>query len=80
MERRISELGLTDRVRLVGETDDVPGFLGSVDVLVVPSVGKEAQPTAIIEALAHGVPVIVRDPLYSPDFEGLPVASSRDGG
>jgi glycosyltransferase involved in cell wall biosynthesis len=75
VERRISELGLTDRVRLVGETDDVPGFLGSVDVLVVPSVGKEAQPTAIIEALAHGVPVIVRDPLYSPDFEGLPVAS-----
>ena len=52
----------------------MPGFLGSIDALVVPSTGKEAQPTAIIEALAHGVPVIVRDALFSPDFDGLPVA------
>jgi glycosyltransferase involved in cell wall biosynthesis len=75
VDRRIEELGLTDRVRLIGDTRDVPGFLGSVDVVVVPSTGKEAQPTAIIEALAHGVPVVVRDPLFSADFEGLPVAA-----
>ncbi len=77
MERLIADLGLADRIRLIGETDDVPGFLGSIDTLVVPSVGKEAQPTAIIEALTHGIPVIVRDPLYSPDFDGLPVARLR---
>jgi glycosyltransferase involved in cell wall biosynthesis len=75
VERRRVELGVSDRVRLIGETDDVPGFLGSVDVLLVPSTGKEAQPTAIIEALAHGVPVVVREPLFSPDFDGLPVSS-----
>jgi glycosyltransferase involved in cell wall biosynthesis len=75
VERRIDELGLRDRVRLIGETEDVPGFLGSIDTLVVPSTGKEAQPTAIIEALAYGVPVVVRDPLFSPDFAGLPVAA-----
>jgi glycosyltransferase involved in cell wall biosynthesis len=75
VDRRIAEIGLGDRVHLIGETDDIPGFLGSVDALVVPSTGKEAQPTAIIEALAYGVPVVVRDPLYSPDFDGLPVAS-----
>jgi glycosyltransferase involved in cell wall biosynthesis len=75
VDRRIEELGLSDRVRLIGETEDVPGFLSSIDVLVVPSTGKEAQPTAIIEALAYGVPVVVRAPLLSPDFEGLPVAS-----
>jgi glycosyltransferase involved in cell wall biosynthesis len=74
VERRIGELGLRDRVRLIGETSDVPGFLGSIDALVVPSTGKEAQPTAIVEALAYGVPVVVRDPLFSPDFEGFPVA------
>ena len=51
----------------------MPGFLGSIDSLIVPSTGKEAQPTAIIEALAYGVPVVVRAPLYSPDFDGLPV-------
>jgi glycosyltransferase involved in cell wall biosynthesis len=75
LDRRIEQLGLTDRVRLIGDTNDVPGFLGSIDVLVVPSTGKEAQPTAIIEGLASGVPVVVRAPLFSPDFEGLPVAS-----
>jgi glycosyltransferase involved in cell wall biosynthesis len=75
VERRIGELGLDGRVRLIGETEDVPGFLSSVDVLVVPSTGKEAQPTAIIEALAYGVPVVVREALLSPDFEGLPVSS-----
>jgi glycosyltransferase involved in cell wall biosynthesis len=75
VERRIGELGLEGRVRLIGETEDVPGFLSSVDVLVVPSTGKEAQPTAIIEALAYGVPVVVREALLSPDFEGLPVTS-----
>jgi glycosyltransferase involved in cell wall biosynthesis len=74
VERRIDELGLADRIRLIGEVDDVPGFLGSIDVLVVPSTGKEAQPTVIIEALAHGVPVVVREPLFSSDFDGLPVA------
>ncbi len=75
VERQIADLGLADRVRLIGETDDVPGFLGSIDTLVVPSTGKEAQPTAIIEALAFGVPVVVRAPLYSPDFDGLPVTA-----
>lgn len=73
VERRIAARGLDDRVRLIGETDDVPEFLGSIDALVVPSTGKEAQPTAIIEALAYGVPVVVRAPLYSPDFDELPV-------
>jgi glycosyltransferase involved in cell wall biosynthesis len=75
VEQVIAQLGLTERVRLIGETDDVPGFLGSIDTLIVPSTGKEVQPTAIIEALAYGVPVVVREPLYSPDFEGLPVAA-----
>jgi len=78
VERRIEELGLSGRVRLIGEVEDVPRFLSSVDVLVVPSTGKESQPTVIIEALAHGVPVAVREPLHSRDFEGLPVASYGD--
>ena len=58
----------------------MPGFLGSIDTLIVPSTGKEAQPTAIIEALAYGVPVVVRAPLYSPDFDGLPVTPYGSAG
>lgn len=78
VERRIDGLGLGGRVRLLGEVEDVPRFLASIDLLVVPSTGNEAQPTVIIEALAHGVPVVVREPLWSDDYQGLPVARYRD--
>jgi glycosyltransferase involved in cell wall biosynthesis len=78
VERRIDGLDLGDRVRLLGEVEDVPGFLASIDLLVVPSTGNEAQPTVIIEALAHGVPVVLREHLWSDDYEGLPVARYRD--
>jgi glycosyltransferase involved in cell wall biosynthesis len=73
VEGRIAALDLGNRISLLGEIDDVPGFLGSVDVLVVPSTGSEAQPTVILEALAAGVACIVRSTTWSPDFEGLPV-------
>jgi glycosyltransferase involved in cell wall biosynthesis len=73
VERRVEELGLASRVSLLGEVADVDGFLESIDVLVVPSTGNEAQPTVILEGLAHGMPVLVRAPLYSADYEGLPV-------
>lgn len=62
-----------ERTELLGHVDDVPAFLGRIDVLVVPSVGNEAQPTVIIEALAAGRPVVVREAIQSPDYEGLPV-------
>jgi len=39
IERRIEDLGLNDRIRLIGEVEDVPRFLSSIDVLVVPSTG-----------------------------------------
>ena len=75
VEDAIASAGLANRVRLLGHTDDVPGFLAAVDVLVVPSSGTEGQPTAILEALACGRPVVVRRPVWSRDFEGLPVVA-----
>jgi hypothetical protein len=44
----------------------------------VPSTGVEGQPTAIIEALARGLPVLVREPILSDDFRGLPVRGYRN--
>jgi glycosyltransferase involved in cell wall biosynthesis len=73
VERQVAAAGLDDRVRLVGPVGDVPGFLASIDVLVVPSTGNENQPTVILEALAAGVPVVVRSSLWSQAFAGLPV-------
>jgi glycosyltransferase involved in cell wall biosynthesis len=78
VEERIAKRGLGDRIRLVGDVEDVPGFLGSVDALVVPSTGHEAQPTVIVEAVAHGVAVVVREPAFSLDFDGLPIVLYRD--
>jgi glycosyltransferase involved in cell wall biosynthesis len=70
---RIESHGLGARVALEGFVEDIPGFLDSVDALLVPSTGREGQPNVIIEALAGGAAAIVRRPVFSADFEGLPV-------
>lgn len=71
---RIEELGLADRVELLGEIRDLDAFFGSIDVLVVPSVGfHEGQPTVILEALLYDRPVIARHQLRSPALEDLPI-------
>jgi glycosyltransferase involved in cell wall biosynthesis len=74
VEARILRSGLGDRVTLLGALDDIPEFLGALDALAVPSTGREAQPTTILEAVAAGVPVVCRRPIMSPDFSDLPVA------
>jgi len=75
---RIEKLGLAHRARLCGGIADVADFIDAADVLVVPSTGCEGQPTTIIEALARGLPVLVREPILSEDFGGLPVQSYHD--
>ena len=47
-------------VRFVGgvSPDCVPGFLGEVDALVVPSIWNENSPLTIHEAFLAGVPVV----------------------
>jgi glycosyltransferase involved in cell wall biosynthesis len=73
IEARAAEVGLAERVALLGHVEDVPALLAQADALVVPSVGNEGQPTAILEALAAGVPVLVRRAIHSADYAGLPV-------
>jgi glycosyltransferase involved in cell wall biosynthesis len=72
LEFLISEHDLDERITLDHSRPDLTGALLQFDALVVPSTGREGQPTVIIEALAAGVPVIVRAPL-ARDFSGLPV-------
>lgn len=75
----IDRHGLGQRVELLGHVEDLAAFFAEIDVLVVPSTGHEGQPTVILEALAAGVPVIVRRPVWSPDFDALPVAAYATG-
>jgi glycosyltransferase involved in cell wall biosynthesis len=52
----INELGLRERVYLLGERADVPEVLRALDMLLVPS-WEEPFGRAVVEALAVGVPV-----------------------
>jgi glycosyltransferase involved in cell wall biosynthesis len=65
--------GLSDRVEFL-DWAEAHAFLDGVDVLLVPSTGLEGQPTVILEGLARGRAVVVRAPMWSADYEGLPVA------
>lgn len=51
-----AELGVADRVRFLGERDDVPAVLAAADLLLLPS-WQEAFGRIAIEAMAMGVPV-----------------------
>ena len=49
-----------DRVRVLGYVKDAPAFYRSVDAFLLPS-KLEAQPIALLEAMASGLPVIATD-------------------
>ncbi|MCI0342733.1 MAG: glycosyltransferase [Planctomycetales bacterium] len=54
------ELGVADRVRFLGQRDDVPRLLPAFSVVALPSRG-EGLPRALVEAMAAGVPVVGAD-------------------
>ena len=81
VRRRIQSLGLQNRIRLIGEVRDLRSFFGAVDILIVPSTGTEGQGFAIVEALWHDRPCLVRrSALSAGDFSGLPVLPFEDSG
>lgn len=56
----VRQLGLADRVALMGRTDDVPGALRQADAYVQAS-HHEGAPAAVGEAMAAGLPLILSD-------------------
>ena len=54
---QIQSLGLSDCVKLLGESDHVAKFLASADMFVLPSLW-EGLPIALLEAMSAGLPVI----------------------
>jgi glycosyltransferase involved in cell wall biosynthesis len=49
-----------DRIEVLGYVKDAPAFYRSVDAFLLPS-KLEAQPIALLEAMASGLPVIATD-------------------
>jgi glycosyltransferase involved in cell wall biosynthesis len=62
LEAKLAEAGLTDRVRHVGEIDDLPVLLSLSSAVAFPVddlYGKVDVPLVLIEALALGVPLVL---------------------
>ena len=57
LEDQIRRRGLAGRVHLGGHRDDVPEWLGIMDVFVHPSL-MEGMSNAVLEAMAVGLPVV----------------------
>ena len=63
IESQLGDAGLADRFAYVGELDRAAkiAFLGSLDVMSVPTVCRESKGLAILEAWANAVPVVLPD-------------------
>lgn len=56
-----AELGLGERLRLVGFRDDVDTVYGAADVVVIPSTRPDPLPNSALEAAAAGCCVVAAD-------------------
>lgn len=72
LERQAVRLGIADRLRLVGQCDDMPAALALADVVVHASIEPEAFGRVVIEAQSMARPVIASD-------LGGPVETVRHG-
>jgi polysaccharide biosynthesis protein PelF len=72
----VAQLGLESTVRFLGRVPDVMEYLGEADVIALTSI-SEAQPIALLEAAATGLPAVTTDVGSCREiiegFEGDPV-------
>ncbi len=61
LERQARALALEDRVHFLGNRQDIPNILASIDLLVQPTLVREGLPLVITEAMAGGKPVVATD-------------------
>lgn len=74
--QRVSAWGLQDRVRILGEVDLAAKrqLLFGADIVSVPTTYREPKGLFVLEALAHGVPVV------QPDHGAFPEILAATGG
>lgn len=72
LEKQAAKSNESDSVHFLGRRDDIPQILKALDVFVLPSIGSEGLPRALLEAMASGVPCV------GTDISGIP--EILDGG
>ena len=60
IQERVREIGLGDRIHLLGTRRDVPNLLSGCDLFALPT-QQEASGTVFVEAAACGLPVVATD-------------------
>ena len=58
LQQQIATLGLGDRVRMIGNQDDVAPWLAALDVFALPSYADEGVPQALVQAMYVGAPCV----------------------
>jgi glycosyltransferase involved in cell wall biosynthesis len=82
LERQVQSLGLRDRVRLIGNPNDVAPWLAAFDVFALPSYADEGVPQALVQAMFVGAPCVTTDAgaigeAAIPDLTALVVAKKN---
>src|SRR5204863_5725078 len=67
LERNAHDLGIGRRCLFLGYQDDVAGYYGAIDVLLLPS-ANEGTPVSVIEALAAERPAVATRVGGTPDI------------
>lgn len=63
---KVREYGVEDKVLFLGYRSDVPRLLKSADCFVFPT-DYEGQPFALLEAMAHSLPIVTSDASGIPE-------------
>jgi len=58
LKRKAAQLGISERVRFLGQRSDVPRLLAAADLYCQPNTGPESFGITFIEALYAGLPVV----------------------
>lgn len=56
-----TELGISDRIRFIGERTDIPRVLAAADIYCQPNSGAEPFGIVFVEALGAGIPCVTSD-------------------
>lgn len=58
LKEYIREKSVEDKVSLLGQVNDMPGFYSNIDMFVLPSTQPEPFGLVVIEAMNYGLPVV----------------------